>query len=71
MSKEQLVHLLMQTDGDSFKFELQGKRSDVMSAFLYAMNDEPAFADLLKACVSFHESQEYQEAFLNKVKGDA
>jgi hypothetical protein len=71
MSKEQLVHLLVQTDGDSFKFELQGKRSDVMAAFLYAMNDEPAFADLLRACISFYDSQDYKEAFPSKTKGDA
>jgi hypothetical protein len=72
MSEEKLVSFLMEVSDNNFKMELQGKKSDVLAAFLYAMGEEPGLFELMKMASSIYESQEYKNEFnKQQTQGDA
>ncbi len=62
----------MEVSDNNFKMELQGKKSDVLAAFLYAMGEEPGLFELMKMASSIYESQEYKNEFnKQQTQGDA
>lgn len=62
----------MEVSDNNFKMELQGKKSDVLAAFLYAMDEEPGLYQLMSTAVTIHSSEEYQKQVSEKqTQGDA
>jgi hypothetical protein len=72
MSKEKLVSFRIDVSENNFQMELQGKQSDVLAAFLYAMAEEPGLYQLMKMASSIYESDDYKNEFgKQQTKGDA
>jgi hypothetical protein len=72
MSEEKLVSFRIDVSESNFQMELQGKKSDVLAAFLYAMGEEPGLFELMKMASSIYESQEYKNEFnKQQTQGDA
>jgi hypothetical protein len=72
MSEEKLVSFRIDVSENNFQMELQGKKSDVLAAFLYAMSEEPGLFELMKMASSIYESEDYKNEFgKQQTKGDA
>lgn len=62
----------METMGDDFKLNVEGKSGDLISGFLYCCHQEPALINVFTAVAGVINSEEYQNQLKQyNTQGDA